>query len=83
MTRSESLITNYIEDSLTDEEVVEFEAWLKEDAANMKEFVTALARDEQLRRTVSTSVSQATANAHRDQLLTRGHIDRAASSDGC
>ncbi len=77
MTRSESLITNYIEDSLTDEEVVEFEAWLKEDAANMKEFVTALARDEQLRRTVSTSVSQATANASRPTVNKGSHRSRS------
>lgn len=65
MTRSENLITNYLEDSLTDEEVVEFEAWLKEDAANMKKFVTALARDEQLRKAVAASEPVAATEASR------------------
>jgi len=79
MNRSDKLITNYLEDSMTDEEVVEFEAWLKEDAANMKEFVTALARDEQLRRTVITAGPQVTAEVSRPTVHQRTH----RLSDGC
>lgn len=77
MTRSETLIANYLEDSLTEEEVVEFEAWLKVDAANMKEFVAALARDEQLRKVVIASEPQAMAEASR--LTVSQRTDRSRS----
>jgi len=55
MSRSKELMTSYMEETLTENEAVEFEAWLKADAANLKEFVMELARNEQLRRAVIAS----------------------------
>ena len=56
MSRNNELIAAYLDDSLTDEQAAELELWLNADAANMRQFVLANARDEQLREAVTANI---------------------------
>jgi ferric-dicitrate binding protein FerR (iron transport regulator) len=55
MSRAEELIAAYLDDSLTKRESAELHAWLRADAANVRRFVLANAREEQLREAVLSS----------------------------
>ncbi len=52
MTRSEELIAAYLDDALTEAEQAELTAWLQADAANVRAFVEANAREQQIRAAV-------------------------------
>ncbi len=55
------LIENYLDESLTNEELQKLHAWLSEDVAHVKEFTMAIAREEQLRAAVKASEPRPTA----------------------
>ena len=55
MSREEDLVAAYLDDSLTDEQSIRLQAWLEADAANVRQFVLANAREEQLREAVMSS----------------------------
>lgn len=57
MSRGEEFIEKFLDDALTESEIAEFETWLQAEEDNMLKFVTAVARDEQLRRLVSATKS--------------------------
>lgn len=52
MNRNDELIALYLDDDLTEDQAVELKAWLSADAANLRKFVIATAREEQLRSTL-------------------------------
>ncbi|MDP3229190.1 MAG: FecR domain-containing protein [Acidovorax sp.] len=52
MSRPEQLIAAYLDDALTEAEQFELAAWLKADPANLRTFVEANVREQQLRATV-------------------------------
>lgn len=52
MRRADELIAAYLDDALTEAEEAELSAWLREDAANVRTFVEANAREQQLRAVV-------------------------------
>lgn len=52
MNRAEELIAGYLDDALTEVEEVELAAWLRADPANVRVFVEATAREQQLRSVV-------------------------------
>ncbi|MEZ5941478.1 MAG: FecR family protein [Planctomycetaceae bacterium] len=54
MNRSTELITNYLDDALSDQEVAELQTWLESDPAHLEEFVKVIARNEQLRKVVKS-----------------------------
>lgn len=55
MNQAEELIAAYLDDSLTEPETAELRAWLNADVANVRQFVLANAREEQLREAVLSS----------------------------
>ena len=61
MNRNDDLIDAYLADALTDEEFGELQDWMRADVANLKKFVLATARDEQLRAVVTSSIGLADA----------------------
>ena len=72
MRRGDELIAGYLDDSLTGEQAAELQRWLHAGPANVKEFTTALARDEQLRTVVaSTELISATEKHHEVQTSTQ------------
>lgn len=68
MSRNDELIAAYLDDSLTEEQEVELQAWLKADPSNVRQFVLANTREEQLRETVMSqaTLKAATSNTHPD-----------------
>ena len=61
MNSGDDLIADYLDDALTDEHAAEFQEWLREDDFNMRQFLLAVARDEQLRSAVLAQESFAVA----------------------
>lgn len=68
MTNENDLIERYLDDSLTDEQAIEFQTWLKASDENVKKFALASARNEQLRAIVAAEEEGvvATASGSRD-----------------
>lgn len=56
MSRHHDLIAAYLDDSLTEGQAAELDVWLKSDPANIRQFVLANAREEQLREAVAVSL---------------------------
>jgi ferric-dicitrate binding protein FerR (iron transport regulator) len=65
MSRAEELIVAYLDDSLTERETAELHAWLRADAANVRQFVLANAREEQLREAALSCVTLSMVAANR------------------
>lgn len=57
MSHEKELIASYLDDSLTARQVEELQEWLQADAENMRQFVLASAREEQLREAVMSSAT--------------------------
>lgn len=71
MSRGDELIARYLDDTLSEEESLELQAWLQSDAANLQKLVIATARDEQLRAAVvSTETLSATTSRHAADAVT-------------
>ncbi len=65
MSRDEDLIAAYLDDAITEEQTAELQAWLKADAANVRQFVLANAREDLLRRAVKSSATLRAVTEHR------------------